>query len=445
MLINEETSSEENKWKLSQIFGENRNSRQIIKKEIITVVSFDKTGDYLAIGDTAGRVIIFERQFFENKSKGPKFIFLTEFQSHEKEFDTVRSESVKENVIQIQWLFPQNNFLCLLVSNAKTIKFWKIINKTVKTPKSTFKKRALNFEQTKSSFPLIKISDQGHVSIVEQLYSPLHSFSIHSLSKSCNGENFLSADEFRINLWNLEANTVTYNLFDAKPEKLDDLAEVITRAKFSPLDENNFCFSTSSGSIFLGDFRVSPKPKNCVKFSDSACKLNNPKLYEILDHVSDIAFSSSKAALFSRDANTVKLWDFRQTTSSLNSVYLSEKNKIHPNDLFDFDCLNDQFSLSVSPNSDEVLTGNYNAAFHILENLSGKAFNETYQLDLKEVDFKVRQDSEVSEQENSQLSVSNGPHCSYFKLKVLRSDWNPVYNCIAVAMDDSFYIYNYLQ
>ena len=40
---------------------------------------------------------------------------------------------------------------------------------------------------------------------------------------SSDGETFISADDLRINLWNLEINTQSLNIVDVKPANMEDL------------------------------------------------------------------------------------------------------------------------------------------------------------------------------------------------------------------------------
>lgn len=62
--------------------------------DLVTAVEFDETGQYLAVGDKAGRICIFEGHAVTaspNSNKRPiiplEYKFYTEFQSHEPEFD----------------------------------------------------------------------------------------------------------------------------------------------------------------------------------------------------------------------------------------------------------------------------------------------------------------------------------------------------------------------
>lgn len=44
-----------------------------------------------------------------------------------------------------------------------------------------------------------------------------------SLSLSSDGETFISADDLRINLWNLEISNQSFNIVDVKPANMEDL------------------------------------------------------------------------------------------------------------------------------------------------------------------------------------------------------------------------------
>lgn len=85
-------------WKFSQSFGEGRAVEQdAADSDLVSAIQFDKTGDYIAIGDKGGRIVIVEREDKpkkgnddKKKKKGEKknldYRFLCEFQSHEPEF-----------------------------------------------------------------------------------------------------------------------------------------------------------------------------------------------------------------------------------------------------------------------------------------------------------------------------------------------------------------------
>ncbi|XP_025676272.2 uncharacterized protein [Arachis hypogaea] len=55
----------------------------------------------------------------------PEFRYKTEFQSHEPEFDDLKSLEIEEKINKIKWCQTANGALFLLSTNDKTIKFWK--------------------------------------------------------------------------------------------------------------------------------------------------------------------------------------------------------------------------------------------------------------------------------------------------------------------------------
>jgi serine/threonine-protein phosphatase 2A regulatory subunit B len=113
-------------WRFVQSFGDDNSSDD----DLVTAVAFDDTGNYVAAGDKAGRICIFEAQdrakSKQGRDKGLEFKFYAEFQSHNPEFDCLKSLEIEEKVNMIEWLKPRNNGLFLLASNDKTIKLWKV-------------------------------------------------------------------------------------------------------------------------------------------------------------------------------------------------------------------------------------------------------------------------------------------------------------------------------
>ena len=135
---------------------------------MLTAVEFDSSGDFLATGDKGGRVVVFERvdagkgrkrpraaagplPVADEDAEGdadadgggggggsggaaaaassPEFRFLTEFQSHESEFDYLKSLEIEEKINQIAWCRRTTSSLLLLSTNDKTIKLWKVHDK----------------------------------------------------------------------------------------------------------------------------------------------------------------------------------------------------------------------------------------------------------------------------------------------------------------------------
>ena len=70
-------------------------------------MKFDYTGNYLALGDKAGRLIIFQRSISKkSKRKFSEFSYITEIQSHFKEFDYLKSVDIEGKINCLEWLPP---------------------------------------------------------------------------------------------------------------------------------------------------------------------------------------------------------------------------------------------------------------------------------------------------------------------------------------------------
>ena len=76
---------------------------------------------------------------------------------------------------------------------------------------------------------------------------------------SADGENFLSADDLRINMWNLNNDVLAYNVVDLKPPNIEELSEVITHVEHHPTKSELFLFSSSKGYVCTCDLRVNSR------------------------------------------------------------------------------------------------------------------------------------------------------------------------------------------
>ncbi len=131
--------------------------------DIISAVEFDADGEKLATGDRGGRVVLFERihqsksaveelrsrfdesgmacdaddaEFggkgaaFSGRKEPVEYRYLTEFQSHEPEFDYLKSLEIEEKINTLKWCHQgANDANFLLSTNDKTVKLWKVYEK----------------------------------------------------------------------------------------------------------------------------------------------------------------------------------------------------------------------------------------------------------------------------------------------------------------------------
>ena len=108
-----------------------RDQKNVSKNDVLTSLAFDKTGKYLAVGDQGGRVIIFKYNELKN-SRYFDYRYFTELQSHEPEFDHLKSIELDEKINAIEFVNNKNSVVQMLTTNDRIIKLWKFEYKTHK-------------------------------------------------------------------------------------------------------------------------------------------------------------------------------------------------------------------------------------------------------------------------------------------------------------------------
>lgn len=101
--------------------------------DTLTSMAFDGTGDYLAVGDRAGRVIIFKNTGPLKNSRYFDYRYFAEIQSHEPEFDHLKSIVLEEKINSLQFINSRSpkhsslgSNLQFLSTNDRIIKLWKV-------------------------------------------------------------------------------------------------------------------------------------------------------------------------------------------------------------------------------------------------------------------------------------------------------------------------------
>jgi len=105
--------------------------------------------------------------------------------------------------------------------------------------------------------PRLTHHDTVVAAVPRKTYANAHAYHINSISVNSDGETFISSDDLRINLWNLNIQNESFNIVDIKPTNMEELTEVITAAEFHPKSCNVFMYASSKGTIKLADMRES--------------------------------------------------------------------------------------------------------------------------------------------------------------------------------------------
>ncbi|XP_015866529.1 serine/threonine protein phosphatase 2A 55 kDa regulatory subunit B beta isoform [Ziziphus jujuba] len=492
-------------WKFSQVFGERTAGEEVQEVDIISAIEFDKSGDHLATGDRGGRVVLFERT--DTKDHGssrrdlermdypitrhPEFRYKTEFQSHEPEFDYLKSLEIEEKINKIRWCQTANGALFLLSTNDKTIKFWKVQEKKVKKisemnvdPTKVVGNGSLASSSNSTSSPKQYLANGGypdrscpsndfpipaggipslHLPVVtshetslvarcRRVYAHAHDYHINSISNNSDGETFISADDLRINLWNLEISNQSFNIVDVKPANMEDLTEVITSAEFHPTHCNTLAYSSSKGSIRLIDLRQSALCDSHAKlFEEQEAPGSKSFFTEIIASISDIKFGKDGRYILSRDYMTLKLWDINMDSGPVATFQVHEYLRPKLCDLYENDSIFDKFECCLSGDGLRVATGSYSNLFRVFGCAPGSTEATTLEASKNPMRRHVQTPSRPSRSLSSITRVvrrgaentgvdANGNSFD-FTTKLLHLAWHPTENSIACAAANSLYMY----
>eukprot|EP01010_Urceolus_cornutus_P001520 NODE_206_length_2028_cov_263.108135_g162_i0.p1 GENE.NODE_206_length_2028_cov_263.108135_g162_i0~~NODE_206_length_2028_cov_263.108135_g162_i0.p1 ORF type:complete len:440 (-),score=111.91 NODE_206_length_2028_cov_263.108135_g162_i0:649-1968(-) len=350
-------------WKLEHCYGDKGPQEEPVEGDIISAVEYDPSGHFIALGDRAGRITILERR--RHRENGQKkettdFKQHVQFQSHESEFDYLKSVEIEEKINQIQWLNQRNHSLMLLATNDKTIKLWKIHEKRNKTkPPSAAQGNTI-------CVPAVPVNSPTEIgNTLKRTFANAHAYHVNSISVSSDSETFLSADDLRINMWHLD-HSESLNIVDIKPANMEDLTEVITSASFHPQQCSAFLYSTSKGAMKMGDLRDARTVSRYSKVFEMEEDANSKTFFsEIISSISDAKFSKDGRYILSRDYLTLKIWDVNMERRPLKVLNIHEPLRAKLCDLYENDGIFDKFECAWSPDGKFALTGSYKNHFKV--------------------------------------------------------------------------------
>jgi len=284
-------------------------------------------------------------------------------------------------------------------------------------------------------FPNINVKDSSVLSIPRRIYSNAHAYHINSVSLNSDGETFLSADDLRINLWNFTISDQSFNIVDIKPTNMEELTEVITTAEFHPSHCNIFMYSSSKGTIKLGDMRSSALCDSHTKvFEDQEDQANRSFFSEIISSISDVKFTKDGRYIVSRDYLNIKIWDLNMESKPAKVIPIHEHIRSKLCDLYENDCIFDKFECTLSGDGNYVLTGSYHNNFHIFDQV-GK-----YHESIEASKFSKNKHGSAIKGKSKKSTVISPDNIDFGK-KILHSSWHPRENVIAIAASNNLFIY----
>ncbi|ELT94495.1 hypothetical protein CAPTEDRAFT_160144 [Capitella teleta] len=431
-------------WSFSQVKG--TIEEDVTEADIISCVEFSPDGELLATGDKGGRVVIFQRDQMHKSSdsKRGEYNVYSTFQSHEPEFDYLKSLEIEEKINKIRWLEQSNPAHFLLSTNDKTIKLWKVSERN-KRPEGYNLKDETGIMLDPSNITSLCVPQFKPMELMveaspRRVFSNAHTYHINSISVNSDQETYMSADDLRINLWHLEVTDQSFNIVDIKPANMEELTEVITAAEFHPSECSVFVYSSSKGIIRLCDMRSQALcDKHSKIFEEPEDPTNRSFFSEIISSISDVKFSHNGRYLITRDYLSVKVWDLHMDSKPIETYQVHEYLRSKLCALYENDCIFDKFECSWSGNDRHIMTGSYNNFFRMFDRDNKRDMTlEACRDNMKPKQvLKPRKVCTGGKRKKDEISVD----CLDFNKKILHTAWHPSENYIAVAATNNLYLF----
>ncbi|OEL21337.1 Serine/threonine protein phosphatase 2A 55 kDa regulatory subunit B beta isoform [Dichanthelium oligosanthes] len=436
-------------WRFSQVFGERSAGEEVQDVDIISAIEFNKSGHHLATGDRGGRVVLFERIDAKDHacrkdaekadysiSRHPEFRYKTEFQSHEPEVQEKKVKKVSEMNLD-RSTAPANGspggvgYLSPSLSNGNALKLDGI---------------------SCLRLPVVTSQETSLAASCRRVYAHAHDYHINSISNNSDGETFISADDLRINLWNLEISNQSFNIIDVKPTNMEDLTEVITSAEFHPTHCNTLAYSSSKGSIRLVDLRQSALcDTHSQIFEQHEAPGSRSFFTEIIASISDIKFSKDGRHILSRDYMTLKLWDIKMNSGPVATFQVHEYLRPKLCDLYENDSIFDKFECCQSGDGLQVATGSYSNIFRVFGCGTGSNEATTLEATRNPTRRQLQNPTRAARSLNTltravrrggeNTGIDANGNSYDLSTKLLHLAWHPSENLIACAAANSLYMY----
>ncbi|VAI57307.1 unnamed protein product [Triticum turgidum subsp. durum] len=464
----EAAASQPLEWRFAQVFGERGAGEDVQEVDIISAIEFDKSGDHLATGDRGGRVVLFERTDARvNASRTelerqdylmprhPEFRYKTEFQSHEPEFDYLKSLEIEEKINKIKWGQTANNALFILSTNDKTIKYWKVLDKKVKRisvmnldTSQGADNGTTSSSSTSSSrgLPNGGSSEKSYNCANNDLPFPPGGYASLRLPVVVTGQELNPVARCR----RVYAHAHDYHINSIS--NMEDLTEVITCAEFHPTHCNTLAYSSSKGAIRLIDLRQSALCDNHSKlFEEHEAPGSKSFFTEIIASVSDIKFARDGQHILSRDYMTLKLWDLSMDSGPVATFQVHEHLRPKLCDLYENDSIFDKFECCLSGDGHRLATGSYSNLFRVFGCTPGNTEATTLEASRNPMRRQVANPTRPTRTLTSltravrrggeNAGADGNGNSNDFSTKLLHLAWHPTENSIACAAGNSLYMY----
>ena len=330
-------------------FGDHIPLDRFKSDDTISILSFSSDGRYLASGDAAGRVVIFNLTPGCD-DKNMQISFSCQIHAHKAEFDYFRSELSEMKINSLKWVPQQALNPLLLTCNSHDAKMWKI----VPTPKMSWTS-AKGGSIDEFVLPQINKVEQRFSYEFVKTFTDLQTEYLVDLQCLTDQHSFIMVDVSGVKLWDIERDVPSVSLCRVSQSE----PELTTSAIHSSL---SFAFLVADelGSCRILDMRQQTEDLTPSIEVQTSKFLSNSG-YDGCQYVSSTQFTPDGGSFVVRTFSDLQVWDLRNTAKPAYTKQVQWFPK-QMEFLSSEDYLRDQFRTTVTRNG-KIVTGQYMANF----------------------------------------------------------------------------------
>jgi len=332
-------------------FGDHVPLSQFKPDDTIGALSFSSDGVFLASGDNAGRVVIFQLKNPTAPNGKYTVSFVTQVHAHKACFDYFRSELAEMKINALQWLPVNTLNPKLLTCNSHETKLWAL----KPTPKNSW---TFNPKLPLDQFlaPNLRSSDKKYSAECVKTFTDVQTEYIVDLQTLSDQRSFIMIDVSCVKLWDVERDVPSVSLFRVSQQQPELVAST-----FSPQQPSTIVVGDDGGLIRLLDLRSAAEDISVAANMDVRRAIPSERCLDGCESIGSLSFSNDGVHFVARTFGEAQIWDIRNSSKPMTSL----QTQWFPGQmewLSSDDYVKDPFRTAITA-SGKVVTGLYSADF----------------------------------------------------------------------------------
>jgi len=333
-------------------FGDHVPLSQFKPDDTISVLSFSQSGQFLASGDQAGRVVIFQVLPSKLPNGKPTVSFVNQVHAHKSQFDYFRSELSEPKISSLAWVKSESINPHLITCNGHDAKLWKFSENS----KPTYGVFDQNAPIDSFKMPTPRNIEVKYTTEAVKTFVDINTEYLIDLQTLFDQRSFVMVDVGGVKLWDMERDIPSVSLFKCPQNNVE-----LTSSSVTPHMPTSILIADDQGMARIIDMRQQAEDMTPAATFNIRDNINKSKYIAGCESIGSVAFTKDGQNFVTRTFGECQMWDIRQSlrpVSSLDVQWFPGQMEWLSND----DFTKDQFRTTITT-SGRVVTGNYSADF----------------------------------------------------------------------------------